>query len=203
MKSTGREQQLNNAGFSLVELIVSVLITAFIMGMIVAFISISRRTYENINSEAKLQTEAQMATNYINELLLEAQDCGSGTFHYDKGGVSGDADVIWIKAPDNSSASRDVSYDYFIIRERSSNVLRFSRQVAVAGMSETVKSPTGLATVTAVSSAVQDRYALLAECVTGITMSPLSGGLVEVQLTLNYSGKEYVTTLYVSSRNLK
>lgn len=204
-----REQQLNNAGFSLVELIVSVLITGFITGMIVAFISISRRTYENINTEAVLQTEASMATNYINELLLEAQDCGSGTFTYTNGsGESCTAKVIWIKAPNNSVDDRTNACDYFIIQESDTGRARFCRRNAVDDTKTVIGDPTELAG--RLNAVIGDKYALLAEHVTDMTITPnvtgetlSSGTLVELKLTLDYSGKTYNTTLYVAARNLQ
>lgn len=208
MVNRQHEQQLNNAGFSLVELIVSILITGFITGMIVAFISISRRTYENINTEAVLQTEASMAANYINELLLEAQACDQGTFTYTKDGVSHDAKVIWIKAPDNSGADRSNACDYFVVLEKDTGIVRFLRRNAVASTAENMSNATALAGIC--SDVMSNRYSLLAEHVTNMEITPNvnagvygTGTLVELKLTLNYSGKTYNTTLYVAARNLQ
>lgn len=204
-----REQQLNNAGFSLVELIVSILITGFICGMIVAFISISRRTYSNINTEAVLQTEASIASNYVNELLLEAQACNQGTFSYiGDDGASHDAKVLWIKAPDNSSADRNRACDYFILLEKDTGILRFCRKIAVASTPESMSNPSVLYGIC--QDMLNDRYALLAEHVTSIDIIPnLTDGvpgvgtLVEFKLSLDYAGKAYNTTLYVAARNLQ
>ena len=206
---THNTRQLNNAGFSLVELIVSVLISGFVMAMIVAFISISRRTYQSISSEATLATEAQMASYYINELLLEAQDCGSGNFSYTTAdGTSATAKVIWIQAPDNRSADNDTVCDYFVVLETDTDTLRFGRFTKGAGTAEKMSSPTELKDIC--GRLISDPYALLAEHVSDIVLTPDvnnastgSGTLTRLTLELEYAGKEYNTTLYAAARNMQ
>jgi len=108
-----------NKGFSLVEMIVVVLISGILMLGVIAFLQSSRVTYQKVNTSSRLQEEAGTATNFVNELLVEAIECGttSGTF-------SGKAvDVLWIRALDNEPTGitdaeiRKTAY-YFIIFEK-------------------------------------------------------------------------------------
>lgn len=70
---------MNNHGFSLIETLVSVLIVAIIMLGIAAFMSTSRVIYTKVSVSSKLQEEANVTMNFIDELLVEAQDYGWNT----------------------------------------------------------------------------------------------------------------------------
>lgn len=206
------EKQLNNKGFSLVELIVVMLMSGFIATMVMMFISSSRRNYETVNTSYTLQSEALTATTYMNELLLEAQDCGSvvltDTLTDGDGATYTDPTVLWIQAPNNYGTDTD-SYIYFILLENETGNLRFGRRAWASSEIEACKSsgkfePTNAQLKGLVEDYCGDKYALLAQHVKSIEMpSREVSGLVSVVLKLNYNDKDYETTLNVSGRNLK
>lgn len=62
----------NNSGLSLVELIVSMAVLAVASTAIMAFLNTGLRNYNRGNEEASIQYEAQLATNQIIEMLIDA-----------------------------------------------------------------------------------------------------------------------------------
>lgn len=68
----------NNKGFSLVELIVSIAILGIVMAAILSFFVFATREYHSGGSETMVQTEAQMITRRIEDLIINAAD-GVGT----------------------------------------------------------------------------------------------------------------------------
>lgn len=69
-----RTGQLNNEGFSLVELIVAVLISSVVMLAVVGLITVSMNAYRQTNDETVMQIEAQAGIYRVNDLLIEATD---------------------------------------------------------------------------------------------------------------------------------
>ncbi len=59
-------------GFSLVELIVSVLVSGIVMLAVMGFLTSGLRHYRNVNSETLLQMESQMTELFITELMQES-----------------------------------------------------------------------------------------------------------------------------------
>ena len=136
-----------NAGFSLVEMIVSILIVAIMMFGVTAFISTSRVAYMKVTTSSKLQEEADAAVKFVNELLMEAQDYAWNTGSRSET-ISGiDYDVLCIKTLDNdpgASATRTqklVMYYYFILVDKADGTIRYCKKEASAidGVSDASK----------------------------------------------------------------
>ena len=64
--------KINNKGLSLIELIVSVLITGILMTAVAMFISTSRNVYMTVNKSATLQEESLTVERVVSEYLMEA-----------------------------------------------------------------------------------------------------------------------------------
>lgn len=71
--------KLNNKGFSLVELIISVAILTIITSAILGFIVTSSKSYGNVSEDVSLQQEAQLSLNQISDLIV---DSTSGLKYY-------------------------------------------------------------------------------------------------------------------------
>lgn len=74
MKRRKQKKMSSNRGYSLIELIVTVLISSIIVVAVVGFLSTGLRHYRNVNSEALLQMESQVTELFITELFQEAED---------------------------------------------------------------------------------------------------------------------------------
>lgn len=92
----------NNSGFSLVELIASLAVLAVASTAIMAFMSVALKNYTRGNEEATVQYEAQIATNQITNMLIEAKKgvsyaVGSETaYTLSDGGTTSDEKYLFI-----------------------------------------------------------------------------------------------------------
>lgn len=67
-----KKRQLNNKGFSLVELLVAIAITAVISALLATFLSSGMRYFRKQNNSIDVQNELQEASNRITDALMEA-----------------------------------------------------------------------------------------------------------------------------------
>ena len=74
MEAEKRKPSSSNGGYSLIELIVSVLISGVVMLAVVGFLTSGLRHFRNVNSESLLQMESQMTELFLTELIQEATD---------------------------------------------------------------------------------------------------------------------------------
>ena len=110
VKKMNLRNKQDDRGFSLIELIVSILIMSVISAMVILLISSSRATYSEVNTDAVLQGDAETVRKFIGELALEARSWGEKTVNL-PGGDS--YKLIWIKALDNDTEGLERgSYDY-------------------------------------------------------------------------------------------
>ena len=59
-------------GFTLVELLVVMVITAFVIAMVAMFISMGSRSYNHASNDIKLQMMSQTVTNQLDDIIIEA-----------------------------------------------------------------------------------------------------------------------------------
>lgn len=64
----------NNAGLSLMELVVAIAILSIIGGIIFGFLSTSTNSYKKVSQDVDLQEEAQFAMNQLESLLMNAEN---------------------------------------------------------------------------------------------------------------------------------
>ena len=63
--------QLNDSGFTLVELIVGITVMLFVMLSLVVFVSIGTRGYSTSSAEVSLQMESQIAMSQVEDIVME------------------------------------------------------------------------------------------------------------------------------------
>ncbi len=64
-------KKINNLGLSLVELLVTIAIIAIVGGAITSFIVVAQRNYTQGSAETDIQTEAQLVSNQLRELMID------------------------------------------------------------------------------------------------------------------------------------
>lgn len=210
----------DHKGFSLIELIVSILIMSVIAGIVVILIMTSRNTYSIVSTDAVIQGEAETVRNFINEIAIEAHNFGQEAVGSDK--------CIWFLAPDNDPAPSATSveyYYYFILHETATGTLRYGKlecadiasdriKVNVGGTVKTVGvdcSLEDLLSADGSSTKIKgDAYKLLAQHISTINCqsksveSGINEGLITVDLTLAYNDvSDYRKTFIFAGRNMK
>ncbi len=213
-------RDFDNKGFSLIELIVSILIMSVMTGMIIMLISASRATYNEVNTEAVIQGETEAIRNFVGELALEAR-----LFHYEQ--LSNNDQCVWLYAPDYDESGATTNYCfYFLLREHDTNIVRYGKfpEKIDDGHGAMIQNPdlvvggnfiistyeicdsydylALLETADADTCIYKDKYALLAEHVSNMECSG-SNGLITVTLKLNYNEAQSDKTLVFAGRNLK
>lgn len=74
MKIKRKKLRHSNKGFTLVELLVTMLISSIVTMAVAGFLSMGLQYYNRANAETTLQTESQVAELFLTELLQESQD---------------------------------------------------------------------------------------------------------------------------------
>lgn len=74
MKKKSKKLHRANEGYTLVELIVTMLISSIVTMAVAGFLSMGVQYYNRANAETTLQTESQVAELFLTELLQESQD---------------------------------------------------------------------------------------------------------------------------------
>lgn len=64
---------INNKGFSLVELIIAIAILAVVSGIILTFMNTSSNIFRRSSADVDIQTEAQMVANSISDLVIDCE----------------------------------------------------------------------------------------------------------------------------------
>ncbi|MDE6874781.1 MAG: type II secretion system GspH family protein [Lachnospiraceae bacterium] len=161
-------------GFTLVELIVTILIMSIVMVAAAGFIITAINSYRVADIEVELQTEAQIAMNQFNDILIEAKQYD---FTEDAGGGS----RLMVVTPGDAENPGDTTY-YFTVKN---NELLFSKSL-------TETDPPLLA-----------RYCRSLE-ISPQKYPPAPGDenrLVTVTIEFEYAGRTYTTTSCISLRN--
>lgn len=204
-----------NKGFSLVELVVTILMMGLVSLMLVTFISSSRRNYTNLSTEVQLQNEANFAMSYIGDVAVEAEEF-TAMESFNDGRTT--LDAFCIKAPD--SAAKIVSakdYYYFIARERVTDpttgteegTLRFIKLDGSQVSMKTVKDADDNDVVTIdVEKTLREHKVsgegrhLLAKHSKDMNVE-IDGSLIKITINFELLGEEYCAYKVVSGRNIK
>lgn len=224
MKTNEMNGKLNNAGFSLVELIVVVLLSTVVAFMIVGFIEASRTTYQTVDTEAELQSESQAATAMMREVVSCAKDGGwtsaagtggvaeLGAAGVDLSSVGDNLGIFWMEGYDffdydENEADRNYTMVYVFALDKS-NVLRFASYKKDADIADS-----GVISSTKLAGKIRNdlldgsnsKYALLSEHVEGMNIKKSTsseGSLFTITLNFDYRGS-FDTSIKVLARNMK
>ncbi len=209
-------KKLNNAGISLMEIVVSLLMVGFISTMLVMFVSISQNSYRMVKTESTLQDEAAFAMGYIGKVAIEACEVGCTEEDEEPAGYDG---AFYFKAIDTmqqelANRSDDLFYHIFWLDE---DVLYYIKVAEDGGIYlndsdnwlNTVGGRTVLNfgnTLSALKSKgyigteAKDARHVLAKCVKGFSVKN-EASLIVVTLDLELMGEQYKAEKVVTARN--
>ncbi len=198
--------QKDNKGFTLVELIVSLLVSSFVVLAASFFLSMGVRNYNTTNKEISLQMESQIALNPVENLIIEADTCVYSPSYVYKNTEddSGTCPLLKIYSTDGGVATLylvmlDEAKSMLILKTKTANVLDAAQPVPELFSDADIN-----ASIEAALDA--NRPALLASSVTEFSVSPQimdkdTDDLVRVYIKLQYQDREYESTSNVSMRN--
>lgn len=108
---------MNNKGFSLIELIISVAILTIITSAILGFIITSTKSYGNVSEEVEIQQESQLSLNQIADLVVDSTNGIKYYYNDDESKtILSDADI-------SGDATSKTLAIYNIVRETESGVV--------------------------------------------------------------------------------
>lgn len=185
MKNKMKKLHCSNEGFTLMELIVTMLISSIVTAAVVGFFSMGLNYYRRTNAETALQTESQVAELFLTELLQECQ-------YYEK--------------LDNALYPADVSYAVEITRDGIPYIVARKGEVLVFGAADPGETDV-TARIQTVSNKDLDEV-FLARYVNVFQVSPdnretafSQNGLVHLIMEFTTDGKSYTGTQTVLTRN--
>lgn len=191
-----RKLKRDHRGFSLVEVLVSMLVASVIVLAIGGIISIGTRVYRTTNEETELQKESQIAMNLIHDIMIKA-------IEYKYINVSSDVEVLLITTGREEGDGVAVTNNYYAISlDKVNHRLLFSKttnnMIAVL--------PEDWAIAAANDEVISLSPSLLAKYVETITVSPNEGrssnkDTVQITLDLKISDKLFSTFTTIKLRN--
>lgn len=210
----------DNRGFSLVELIVTLLVSSFVILAASFFLTASLSTFNRNNTEVSLQMESQIASNLIENLVVEATSCkyipdfeytvtaavvDESTNEVKEGEVTGQCPVFLIGTSDGATSTL-----YIVILKNETHQLLLKKLTKPASENGNYINVVDLDPQTikdTVSEAIRSkRPALLANYVTTFNVSPMvltteTDEIVQLVIKLSYMDKTYDTSSNISLRN--
>ena len=123
-----RKLTKENKGYSLVELIVSVLVSTLVLMSVVAFISVAMNHYRRTGEELNLQVESQIAMNLIHDIVIETQE-DVVSMEIDVDGQTYQVIRILAKRTDKNLTGESIGvlYHHFIVLDNEHHRLLFSK----------------------------------------------------------------------------
>jgi len=197
---------MNDKGFSLVELIVTVLVTSLLLLGVLTFVSSSRTAYQTVSTSATLQEEAMTVERVLTEKIQEAKEHGfDDNVNLGSGKL---VDVFWITTRDEENISTDSVY--FFVHDKADNKLRYCKGSNPADLVE--KASTDSVTsnaVTLINNQCYDaklKFSLIADHVVSMEEAPTveradGTDLVLLKFKYEYMAKNYTNTVTTVTRN--
>jgi len=184
MKKKRKKLHCSNQGFSLMELIVTMLISSIVTAAVAGFLGMGLNYYRRTNAETSLQVESQVAELFLTELIQESQQ---------------------YKVLDSGDYPAGVNYAVEVERDGVPYIVAKKGEVLVFGQVDPAKSVTER--IQSISNdELKDvflaRYVGTFKVMPGTRGDALSNnGLVSLILEFNTDGKSYTGTQTVTLRN--
>lgn len=186
MKKRMKKLHLSNEGYSLIELIVTMLVSSIVIAAVAGFLSMGLNYYRRTNAETALQTESQVAELFLTELL---QECQSYT-------------VL-----ETGDYPAGVSYAVEVSRDGVAYIVAKKGEVLVYGAVDPTKTTPTERIQSVSGESLEDVF--LARYVQTFTLDPTErssavenqNGLVKMELKFSVDDKVYVSRSTVTLRN--
>jgi len=202
-------KKINDKGFTLIEMLISVLITGVMMLGVTAFINSSRVSYTKVTTSVSLQEEAGITTKFLNEIVVESSEWGqySGLSYTDSSDSSKTSDmlVIWFKALDDSKedvSDRSECY-YFIIWEKDMQCIRYAKFPVTEIDKTSLLGDTNDYLTDLLADYFFDDYSLISRYAKSFSITPDPDNMrrYSIDIVFTYNGENYEAHVNSVSRN--
>ena len=194
MKFKSALKKLNNKAFSLIELVVVVAILGIMGTGLVAFMAVSMKSYRSDSADINIQTQAQMAANQLENLILDASNGVCYGLSTDAGtGVSTKSLQLFSFDFDRKAKVRELVY-----KDSTDSFLYYVRDEKLADTWNRVDTSQLFATY--IDSFDVTIYDDKGNDITGSTDSA-KAVQVEIRFKYSHGGREYEETRLVTLRN--
>ncbi len=185
MKRLQKRKHLSNQGFSLIELVITMLISGVVVAAVAAFLTLGTRMFYSMDAETMLQSESQIAELFLTELFQESDNY----------------EVI-----DDTTYPSDVTFAVKVLRNGVTSVVIVKENELWYG--NNIADGEGGAMIADVKD-LGKSGAFLASQVESLSISPTSHtaavlneqGLVKMDFTFKADTREYTESAFISLRN--
>ncbi len=183
-----------NDGFSLVELIVSMLVSMLVISSVVLFITVAMNFYRSTNEELKLQMESQIAMNLIADIVIETKsDVIMNYITID--GYNYPVLDINTGVFDSVSATT-INYHHIIVYDSNTNRLLYDKYQETAGVTFVLEDEVR----NNILGEGNLKKVFLADYVTGLNVTQ-SGALIQITIDFANGDNTYHATQNINMRN--
>lgn len=189
----------NNKGMSLIELIVTLLVSGLVMLSAVYLFQISSKGYASATAEQSLQIEAQTVSGVINDLMIEAID-----YKFVSGDVYSNP-ALFIVVNSDTAGVYDTVCILYDAATRRLLLHRYENDATIKGKTLVDSQAYILARISDINTNYPNDF--LAKFVTEFSVTPgemsASNGLVKVYVSLQIddSGNKFIKNINISLRN--
>lgn len=184
MKRIHRRLHLSDEGFSLMELVVTILVSAIVTAAATGFLVAGVQFYNRANAETTVQMESQVAELFITELIQE-----SSAHEYVTSCPAGVDSALILNRNEVDGEGNELE----------SIVIRKGSQLWYG----TAKKDDPVATKIATVSGLTKDKAFLADCVKEFIVVDPESGLVRLIMEFEESNKTYKSNTVIALRNKK
>jgi len=199
-KTCSRQGLQSNSGFTLIELIVSILVSSVVILSAVLFFSVSLNQYRNTAEETDLMVESQIAVNMLKEVMMEAKaPVENGSFMF--AGIS----YPYIAVRTGCGAEMDGNsgveeYYHLFLLDRADAVLLYHREAGAGPASP----EDGIQSVFLADGRIDKedkKYYYLADHLQNMSLDQISSQLLLLDMEFELSERMYHVSETVLVRN--
>ena len=179
MKKIIKRLHRSNDGYTLMELIVTMLVSSIVTAAVAGFLSMGLQYYRRTNAETALQTESQVAELFLTELLQESQEYQT---------INGVGDL-----PDGVSYALEVTRDSapYIVARKGEFLVYGAGDTSITDQKARIKDVTDKGLDQVFLARYVDKFEVITH----------SNGLIRLVLEFKTDGKSYTGTQTISLRN--
>ncbi|MBE5962873.1 MAG: prepilin-type N-terminal cleavage/methylation domain-containing protein [Lachnospiraceae bacterium] len=174
----------DNKGYTLIELIVSILVSSIVLLALLGFLVAATKSYRLSNAEVTLQLESQVTSNQIGERIIASKKVEFNSCYMYMGEMY---KVLVISGMGESGEC-----NYFYIHNKKRNELLFAKE----------EEDLNIEIDSVIGTCLNNQESLLTRFITDFDVKAIAGTyLYQLSMTFECDGRTFITSQNISSRN--